>query len=568
MIKLLVVIIIAAVIYALVYLSSGGNKTIARVLAALAATITFVGPYIVDLVGTKEPTTETIAELTTEPTIETTAEPTTENANSDDTSTNSGNQNSSNSEENFNHPTQTERPTLVEESTPTSDSELSIDKIAAISMEVQSIEPHVIENIDAQIDIYNGSLTIEDQVDTYFFTPSVTGKYRFEISGLTEGTNHKVNLVIKNSGDGIVDSTSYGITNGDGLTVVGMQAGATFRVQVQQYKGLDSYTLSIGNQKETLDITGYTVVKDSVEFKEQRNIYLFTPPITGSYRFEISDLTEGSGRKVSLLVYNSGGGEEASTSYGIMNGDGLTIRDMQAGETYQIQVRQYSGYDSYNLNIGYQKDSVDISGYNIVTDSIQYRNQNNVYFFTPTVTGRYRFEISNLTKGSSNEVKLYVLNSRGGKEGSTDYGIRNGGGLTIGDMQAGETYQIQVCQYSGYDMYSLNIGLQKETADISGYSSVSDSIQYTDQRNVYTFTPSSSGKYRFEIQGLTDGSNNEVKIFVFNSRGGEEGSTFYGISNGQGLEIADLQAGETYQVQVRYYSGYDSYKLITTKVVE
>ena len=241
---------------------------------------------------------------------------------------------------------------------------------------------------------------------------------------------------------------------------------------------------------------------------------------------------------------------------------------MQAGQTYEIQICQYSGIDSYNLNIGYQKDSLDITGFNIIADSIQYRDQKNIYFFTPTVTGRYRFEISNLTKGSSNEVNLYVWNSRGGEEGSTSYGVMNGEGLTIKDMQAGETYQIQVCQYSGYDIYNLNLGLQKETVDISKYSSVSDSIQYTDQCNVYTFTPFSTGKYRFEIQDLTDGSNNEVNILVFNSRGGEEGSTSYGITNGGGLEIANLQAGETYQVQVRYYSGYDSYKLITTKVDE
>ena len=263
----------------------------------------------------------------------------------------------------------------VEVSLPTPDSELNIDKIAAAKMEVQNIESKIIENVCAKIDTYNGSLTIEDQVDTYFFTPSVTGRYRFEISGLTSGTDHKVNLVIKNSGDGIVDSTSYGITNGNGLTIKNMQAGETFQVQVKQYTGLDSYTLSIGNQKETLDVTGYTVVKDSIEFKDQRNVYLFTPPITGRYRFEISNLTKGSDHEVNLLVYNSGGGEEASTSYGIMNGDGLTIASMQAGQTYEIQIRQYSGIDSYNLNIGYQKDSLDITGFNIIADSIQYRDQ-------------------------------------------------------------------------------------------------------------------------------------------------------------------------------------------------
>lgn len=550
MIKLLVVLMIAAVIFGLVYFSSHGNTRQATICAALAAALAFVGPYIVNLAEPKEINTETPQD----------------NTNFDDASTKSDNQNASDSGDDFSQSKQAESPTPVKESTPTPDSELSIDKIATVSMEVQSIESSIVENIAAQIDVYNGSITIEDQVDTYFFTPSVTGRYRFEISGLTEGTNHEVNLVIKNSGDGIVDSTSYGITNGDGLTVKDMQAGETFQIQVKQYTGLDSYTLSIGNQKESLDVTGYTVVKDSIEYRDQSNVYLFTPPITGRYRFEISDLTKGSDHEVNLLVYNSGGGEEASTSYGIMNGDGLTIASMQAGQTYEVQVRQYSGYDSYNLNIGYQKDSVDISGYNIVADSIQYCDQKNVYFFTPTVTGCYRFEISNLTKGSDNKVNLYVWNSRDGEEDSTSYGIMNGDGLTIRDMQAGETYQIQVRQYSGYDMYSLNIGLQKETVDISEYSSVLDSIQYTDQRNVYTFTPSSPGKYRFEIQGLTDGSNNEVNVLVFNSRDGKEGSTSYGIANGDGLEIADMQAGETYQVQVRYYSGYDTYKLITTKV--
>lgn len=562
MIKFLVVLIIAVVIFVLVYLSSDRNTKKAAICAALAAVIAFIGPYIVNLVGKKEPNTEITQEGTNSDEI------IPENTDVNDAANSATTQNSSSSEDRINQPMHTEPPTPEEKTTPTSDQGLNIEKIATVITEVHRIESRVVENVDAQINVYSGSLTMEEQVDTYSFTPSVTGRYRFEISGLTEGTDHKVKLIIKNSGDGIVDSTRYGIENGDGLTVKGMQAGETFQVQVKQYTGLDSYILSIGNQKETIDVTGYTVVKDSVEFKDQRNVYIFTPPITGKYRFEISDLTKGSDHKVNLFVYNSGGGVEASTSYGIANGDGLTIPSMQAGQTYEVQVCQYSGVDSYNLNVGYQKASIDITGYNVVTDSIQYCDQKNVYFFTPTVTGRYRFEISNLTKGSDNKVNLYVWNSRDGKEGSTSYGIANGDGLTIKDMQAGETYQIQVRQYSGYDMYNLNVGLQKETTDISKYNSVSDSIQYTDQRNVYTFTPSSSGKYRFEIQGLADGSDNKVNILVFNSRGGEEGSTSYGVASGEGLEIFDMQAGETYEVQVRYYSGYDSYKLITMKVLE
>lgn len=580
--RFLAILVIAVAIYVLVYISSKGNSETAAMCAGLAAVLTFVAPYILDSIETQKQHSEPVSSSAISNGIsanssdynssnlnDISANSNDYNSfNSNDASSNSSNHNLSNSAANSTQPSQVESPDSKDDPILASGFELNIDKITSVSMEVQSIASNVIENTDTLIDAYNGSLTVENQVDTYFFTPSVTGRYRFEISGLTQGTNHKVKLIVKNSGDGIIASTSYGITNGDGLTVKDMQAGETVQIQVKQYSGLDSYTLNIGNQKEPLDVTGYTTIRDSIDYKDQRNVYLFTPPITGRYRFEVSDLTNGSNNKVNLLVFNSGGGEEASTSYGVTNGEGITMASMQAGQLYEIQVRQYSGYDSYSLNIGYQKTPVDISGYNIVADSIQYRDQKNVYYFTPSITGRYRFEISNLTKGSSNKVNLYVWNSRDGQEGSTSYGIMNGAGLTIKEMQAGETYEIQVRQYSGCDKYNLNVGFQKETVDISEYSSVLDSIQYTDQRNVYTFTPSASGKYRFEIQGLTNGSGNKVNILVFNSRDGTEGSTTYGLSNGGGLEVANLQAGETYQVQVRYYSGYDSYKLITTRVAE
>lgn len=554
MIKFLLILLLAAVIFILVYLASERNTTKAAICAALAAAIAFAGPYLINLIDANKsdirPAQEgTISDGNTQ-----------EGSDLADTSVDFEMQDLPDGEEEFDQSASAEAPI--------SDTELHIDKIPTVSAEIQAIESNVVENTDAQITVYDGVITAKDEVIPYPFTPAITGRYRFEISGLTVGTNHKVNLTIKNSGGGEEAATNYGITNGEGLTVKDMQAGETYQILVEQYNGLDSYTLSIGNQKETLDITGNTVVKDSVEFRDQRNVYLFTPPITGRYRFEISDLTKGSSHKVNLLVFNSGGGEEDATNYGITNGEGLTVKDMQAGETYEVQVRQYSGYDSYHLNIGYQKDVIDISEYNVITDSVQYRDQRNVYYFTPTVTGRYHFEISNLTKGSDNEVNLLIWNERGGEEGSTSYGIKNGEGLTINDMQANETYEIQVRQYSGYDLYNLNIGLQKETQDISKYISVSDSIQYAKQRNVYTFTPSSSGKYRFEIQGLTDGSNNKVNILVLNSRGGEEGSTGYGIASGEWLEISDMQAGETYQIEVQYYSGYDSYRLSAVKAEE
>lgn len=92
MMKFLLVLIIAVVIFVLVYLSSDGNKTKAAICAALAAAIAFAGPYIVNLAETKEQNAET----------------TQENVDGDDTATDSNSHDTSGSEEKITPPTHTD----------------------------------------------------------------------------------------------------------------------------------------------------------------------------------------------------------------------------------------------------------------------------------------------------------------------------------------------------------------------------------------------------------------------------------------------------------------------------
>ena len=126
--KLLVVLIIAVVIFVLVYLSSEGDTKKAALFAALAAAIAFAGPYIVNLAEIQEPYIES----------------TQENEHSDDSLTYPDNQNSSNSEDDTSQFEQPENPTSAGESSQTPELEpeleLSIDKKAPVKMEVQSIE--------------------------------------------------------------------------------------------------------------------------------------------------------------------------------------------------------------------------------------------------------------------------------------------------------------------------------------------------------------------------------------------------------------------------------------------
>lgn len=62
---------------------------------------------------------------------------------------------------------------------------------------------------------------------------------------------------------------------------MGLYAGHTYGISVKQDSGFSDYILFIGMQKATNDITGHTSLTDSVEFTDQRNVYLFTVPIDG-----------------------------------------------------------------------------------------------------------------------------------------------------------------------------------------------------------------------------------------------------------------------------------------------
>ena len=124
-------------------------------------------------------------------------------------------------------------------------------------------------------------------------------------------------------------------------------------------------------QKETtIEKAIIETIAGTISSEGQTDTYTFVPPVTGRYRFEISELTKGTGNKVNIRIKNSGDGDEGSTNYGVGNGDGVTIKDMQANEQYTIEIRQYSGLDNYNLNIGYQKETVDVTDVTEVHDSI------------------------------------------------------------------------------------------------------------------------------------------------------------------------------------------------------
>lgn len=268
-----------------------------------------------------------------------------------------------------------------------SEENLDILPINTISKNIDNISDQLLAIEPIELNYYEGNITTDEQIDTYQFVPTLNGRYRFEIVEMLSGV--KINIVVLNQAGDRVEGTSYGIENGEGLTIDNMVANETYTIQIKQYSSYSSYKILIGVQKNIVSIdNGINQITDNIQYTEQKNIYQFTPPLNGRYRFELDEMI--SGAKVNMSIYNPGGERVDGTSYGIANGDGLTINNMNANETYSIIVTQYTSVTNYKILIGYQKEPVQINGETEITDSIQYTAQLNQYQFTPPINGRYR----------------------------------------------------------------------------------------------------------------------------------------------------------------------------------
>jgi hypothetical protein len=82
----------------------------------------------------------------------------------------------------------------------------------------------------------------------------------------------------------------------------------------------------------------------------QKDVYSFTAPRDGCYRFEMSELR---GATVRLMAWDRLDYPPIADSSNRSNGQGITL-DLVGGQSYQIQVGQYSGLSAYSLVISRQ----------------------------------------------------------------------------------------------------------------------------------------------------------------------------------------------------------------------
>ena len=435
------------------------------------------------------------------------------------------------------------------ETEPDAPARLTVPAIENGSYSAEDLELRTVRVPRADILRWSGVFSSDKQEDEYSFTAERSGSYSFFFTDILEGQKYPIQ-VLNAAGEAVNNrywSYTYGLGDCVDLT---LSRGQRYTVRVRQesnYYG--SYCLNIGLQKEYTEITGCAAVYDAVEFIQQQNGYLFTPSVTGEYRFGFSGIPEGY--KYCIQVVNAGGDAISNQywSYSYGNKDGTTV-SLNAGQTYTVIVKQNDRYyGEYCLDVGLFKETGDISPFYAVSDSIQVIGQRNLYSFTPEFSGTYEFGISDVPDGI--KYLIQVVNAGGDAISNPYWSHSYGNGDRISaELTAGQTYTVAVRPDSEYyGRFTLNIGKYRAPVDISGWDSVSDQMQYRLQRNLYTFTPNSTGTYEFTLSDMPAGYEYPIQV---RNAGGEAVSNHYWnytYGNGQGPSV-ELTAGQTYTVEI------------------
>ncbi len=393
---------------------------------------------------------------------------------------------------------------------------------------------------------YEGEITKKSQKDSYEFTAANAGRYYFELSEVYAGTSMDI-YVYDRLGETVNYSTYLG--NGDGV-YADLKAGEKYTVKVCHRTEYSQYILTIGQAKAVTDITGYTVITDAIEYKEQRVNYTFTATFTGKHYFGFSNMIADT--DVRLYVYNYLG---ETVNYGtyLHNNDGVSVT-LNAGETYSVEVQYQNGTPGYNLTVGYPQATSDISSYTAVYHNFYFSSQENYYTYTPKASGNVVFYLDNVPDEFN--VGISLFNSLNERLSYNSY--CSTGDYISYELVAGETYTIKVTQQDGYPQnYGVVIGNNKAPYDASGKVAINDSFEFDEQAATYNYTVSADGDLYLTFKGYNNGY---VRIQVYNENGVSIYEDSY-IYNGNTATLYGMKSGEKITVVITGRDGAGDYTI-------
>ncbi len=283
------------------------------------------------------------------------------------------------------------------------------------------------------------------------------------------------------------------------------------------------------------------------------------PNVSGNYVIWLTDSVDG----YSAIAYyvdkngNEVGEWPTKRSESMSSTNGRTFsKELEGGQRYTLMLHHDYGFDkfkagSFTLNIARPNEIQYISGYDLIHDSFVCQRQQNRYCFTPEVSGLYGLTCTEAYNGVKLQIEVYdQLNNKVRSTDSYTSSIGMNESLQY-ELKAGHSYMIYanaVSKTAG--AYTLIVGYQNETADISGCEVVGDELYFPYQENIYTYTASATGEYAFDTSVMDRHSSCSIRVYD------EYGSTVFG--NNSWDSSCKLQGGRSYRIVVTNYSRSDA----------
>ena len=134
--------------------------------------------------------------------------------------------------------------------------------------------------------------------------------------------------------------------NGDGVFVE-LKADHMYRLKVERrFADTGNFQIRWWLQKQTEDITNYGAVRDSIDFNNQENCYLFRCSASKEYRFCFTEAAEDL--RLKIYIYDSNW-NRITSAIDVAQGFG-PYADLQVGQNYYIKVSAY-GCGDYTLDV-------------------------------------------------------------------------------------------------------------------------------------------------------------------------------------------------------------------------
>lgn len=199
-------------------------------------------------------------------------------------------------------------------------------------------------------------------------------------------------------------------------------------------------------------------------------------------------------------------------------------------------------------NITEEKEEVHKIKSNQISGSLTYEGQVDVYEYTPSIDGEYRFDFDISNVNSSYYFSILSSSNEVIEEGSS---FEEGKNI---ELNQEETYRIEISQEEDFVDYEINIGVPKEIKEITG-DVITGDLKYEEQKDRYIYKPNTTGDYRFDFE--IDDINNEYEFkilesnneYVLNSSSAAEGKT------------VELFKGKIYTIIVKQSYGMSKYKI-------